>query len=95
RLVCRGFNIIPGVDYEDTFSPMAKMVFFCIFLTFFAIYCLETASLDVKTAFLNAKMEKEVVMLPPPNLKELMRKPLWDPSISFEDTQEISRQLKL
>ena len=87
--------MIPGVDYDDTFFPVAKMVTFRIFLTFVAIYSLETASLDVRTAFLNAKMEKEVEMLPPPNRKELMRKLLWDPSISFEDTQEISRQLNL
>jgi hypothetical protein len=95
RLVCRGFNMIPGVDYDDTFSPVAKMVTFRIFLTFVALYNLETASLDVKTAFLNAKMEKEVEMLPPPNLKDLMRKLIWDSNISYKDTQEISRQLNL
>ena len=68
RLVVRGFNMIHGVDYEETFSPVAKMVAFRIFLTFAAVYSLHTCALDVKTAFLNAEMEREVWMKPPDDL---------------------------
>ena len=85
--------MIKGVDYDDTFSPVAKMVTFRIFLTLIACYILETASLDVKTAFLNAKMEKPVEMFPPSNLVELLTKLLQDPTITSDDKKEIRRQL--
>ena len=93
RVVGRGFNMIPGVDYDETFSPVAKMVTFRIFLTLVAVYSLETAAFDVKTAYLNAKMEKHVEMIPPPGFKDLMYKLLDDPTITRDDRNEIHRQL--
>jgi hypothetical protein len=54
RVCGRGFNMIQGVDYHETFSPVAKLVTFRIFMTLVAIYCLFTGALDIKTAFLNA-----------------------------------------
>ena len=48
RLVVRGFKMIPGVDYHETFSPVAKLVTFRIFLTLAAIYNLATGSMDIK-----------------------------------------------
>jgi hypothetical protein len=93
RLCGRGFSMIKGVDYDDTFSPVAKMVTVRILLTLIACYVLETASLDVKTAFLNAKMDKPVEMFPPSNLAELLNMLLLDPTITSDDRQEIRRQL--
>ena len=63
--------MVPGVDYEETFSSVAKLVTFRIFLTLVASYNLQTIAMDVKTAFLNTKMEREVWMQPPTYLKDL------------------------
>ena len=52
--------MVPGVDYEETFSPVAKLATFRIFLTLVASYDLQAIAMDVKTAFLNSKMEREV-----------------------------------
>ena len=95
RLVGRGYSMVPGVDYEETFSPVAKMVTFRIFLTLVASYSLQTLALDVKTAFLNTKMEREVWMKPPANLKALLRELLNDESLTSAELNEIRRQLRL
>ncbi len=91
----RGYSTILGVDYDETFSPVAKMVTFRIFLTIVAVYSLHTCALDVKTAFWNAKMEREVCMTPPPNLKTLLRELLKHPDLTEAQTKEIRRQIVL
>ena len=60
RLCGRGFNMIQGVDYNETFAPVAKMVTFRVFLTIVAVKSLYTGSLDIKTAYLNAPIKEEV-----------------------------------
>ena len=60
RVVGRGFNMIQGVDYNETFSPVAKLVTFRIFMTLVAIYCLFTGAFDIKTAFLNAPLQEDL-----------------------------------
>jgi hypothetical protein len=73
RMCARGFNMVQGVDYDETFSPVAKMSTYRIFLTIVANYSLHTVALDVKTAFLNADMEHEVWMMPPENLAHMYK----------------------
>jgi hypothetical protein len=72
RLTGRGFNMIYGVDYFETFAPVAKMVTLRIFLTIVAIYSLYACSLDVKTAFLNAPIQESVWLKPPRELIYLL-----------------------
>jgi hypothetical protein len=69
RLCGRGFNMVKGVDYHETFAPVAKIVSLRILLTLIAIFSLYVGGLDCKTAFLNAVLN-EVVWLQPP--KELI-----------------------
>ncbi len=64
RLVRRGFKMIYGVDYNETFVSVAKMVNLRIFLFLVAIYCLHTGVLDIKTAFLNAPLTDTVWIEP-------------------------------
>ena len=72
RLCGRGFNMIQGVDYNETFAPVAKMVTFRVFLTIVAVKSLYTGSLDIKTAYLNAPIKEDVWMVPPKNfIKQL------------------------
>jgi hypothetical protein len=74
RLVGQGFNMIHGVDYYETFAPVARMVTLRILLTFIALYSLFTGSLDVKTAFLNAPIQEDVWLKPPKELRRLLKK---------------------
>ena len=64
RLVAKGFSQIPGVDYNDVFSPVVK---YSLIWTFFSIVDMhdlefELEQLDVKTVFLHGELEEEIYM---------------------------------
>ncbi|KAK1612641.1 hypothetical protein QYE76_036314, partial [Lolium multiflorum] len=61
RLVAKGFRQIQGVDYDETFS-VAKLKFVRILLAIAAFFDYEIWQMDVKTAFLNGDIEKELYM---------------------------------
>ena len=65
RLVAKGFRQIQGVDYDETFSPVAKLKSVRIFLAIAAFFDYEIWQMDVKTAFLNGDIEEELYMVQP------------------------------
>ncbi|KAK8652200.1 hypothetical protein V6N13_061222 [Hibiscus sabdariffa] len=62
RLVAKGFRQIHGVDYDETFSPVAMFKSIRIMLAITAFHDYEIWQMDVKTAFLNGKLEEDVYM---------------------------------
>jgi len=62
RLVAKGNSQIPGVDYNDVFSPVVKHSSICTFLSIVASHDLELEQLDVKTAFLHGELEEDIYM---------------------------------
>ncbi|KAK8644594.1 hypothetical protein V6N13_123896 [Hibiscus sabdariffa] len=65
RLVAKGFRQIHGVDYDETFSPVAMFKSIRILLAVAAFHDYEIWQMDVKTAFLNGKLEEDVYMTQP------------------------------
>ncbi|KAK1606629.1 hypothetical protein QYE76_030302 [Lolium multiflorum] len=65
RLVTKGFRQIQGVDYDETFSPVAKLKSVRILLAIAAFFDYEIWQMDVKTAFLNGDIEEELYMVQP------------------------------
>ncbi|MFN7611034.1 MAG: reverse transcriptase domain-containing protein, partial [bacterium] len=65
RLVARGFTQVEGIDYQETYSPVVKMTSIRILLSLVAIFDLELHQMDVKTAFLNGKLDEEIYMQQP------------------------------
>jgi hypothetical protein len=65
RLVAKGFRQIQGVDYEETFSPVAMLKSVRILLAIAAYYDYEIWQMDVKTAFLNGHLSEDVYMTQP------------------------------
>ncbi|KAK8700448.1 hypothetical protein V6N13_018844 [Hibiscus sabdariffa] len=65
RLVAKGFRQIHGVDYDETFSPVAMLKSIRILLAIAAFHDYEIWQMDVKTAFLNGKLEEDVYMTQP------------------------------
>ncbi len=62
RLVARGFTQTYGVDYNKTFAPVAKFTSIRCILALAALEDMEIHQMDVKTTFLNGKLEEEIYM---------------------------------
>ncbi|GKD09193.1 retrotransposon protein, putative, ty1-copia subclass, partial [Tanacetum coccineum] len=65
RLVAKGYTQTPGIDYEETFSPVADIRAIRILIAIAAYYDYEIWQMDVKTAFLNRHLSEEVYMEQP------------------------------
>ena len=65
RLVAKGFQQVQGVDYDETFSPVAMLKSPRIMLAIAAFYDYEIWQMDVKTAFLNGFLKEELYMMQP------------------------------
>ncbi|WVZ89306.1 hypothetical protein U9M48_035728 [Paspalum notatum var. saurae] len=60
RLVAQGFCQKEGIDYEETFAPVARLEATRILLAFAALKGFKLFQMDVKSAFLNGFIEEEV-----------------------------------
>nr|GEW16703.1 hypothetical protein [Tanacetum cinerariifolium] len=65
RLMANGYTQTPGIDYEETFSLVADIRAIRILIAIAAYYDYEIWQMDVKTAFLNGYLNKEVYMEQP------------------------------
>ncbi|GJW72537.1 retrotransposon protein, putative, ty1-copia subclass [Tanacetum coccineum] len=65
HLVAKGYTQTPGIDYEETFSPVADIRAIRILIAIAAFYDYEIWQIDVKTAFLNGYLSEEVYMEQP------------------------------
>ena len=65
RLVAKGFRQVQGIDYDETFSPVAMLKSVRIVLAIAAFYDYEIWQMDVKTALLHGFLEEELYMMQP------------------------------
>ncbi|GKB08900.1 retrovirus-related pol polyprotein from transposon TNT 1-94 [Tanacetum coccineum] len=63
RLVAKGYRHKEGIDFEESFSPVAHIEAICIFIANAASKNMTIYQKDVKTAFLNGELKKEVYPL--------------------------------
>jgi hypothetical protein len=66
RLVAQGFSQKEGIDYEETFAPVAYLEAIRILLAFSMAKAFKLHQMDVKSAFLNGVLEEEVYVRQPP-----------------------------
>ncbi|GJV07539.1 retrovirus-related pol polyprotein from transposon TNT 1-94 [Tanacetum coccineum] len=60
RLVAQGFRQEEGIDFEESFAPVARIEAISIFLANAAHKNMTIYQMDVKTAFLNGELKEEV-----------------------------------
>ncbi|GKV03485.1 hypothetical protein SLEP1_g15775 [Rubroshorea leprosula] len=70
RPVARGFSQMPGVDFEETFSPILKPTTLRLVLAFATTLEWPLRQLDVKNAFLHGKLKEMVYMTQPPGFED-------------------------
>ena len=61
--MAKGYSQKEGVDYEETFSPVAMLKSIRILLSIDAYYDYEISQMDVKTVFLNGNLDEEIYMM--------------------------------
>ncbi|GKA67669.1 retrovirus-related pol polyprotein from transposon TNT 1-94 [Tanacetum coccineum] len=65
RLVARGYRQEEGIDFEESFAPVARLDAIRIFLAYAAHMNMIVYQMDVKTAFLNGILREEVYVSQP------------------------------
>ncbi|GJR05033.1 zinc finger, CCHC-type containing protein [Tanacetum coccineum] len=65
RLVIQGFRQKEGIEFFDTYAPVARISTIRLLLALAAIHDLVIYQIDVKTAFLNGDLDEEIYMKQP------------------------------
>jgi hypothetical protein len=71
RLVAQGYSQKEGIDYEETFAPIAYLEAIRILLAISVAKGLKLYQMDVKSAFLNGFLEVEVYVKQSPGFESV------------------------
>jgi hypothetical protein len=70
RLVAKGYAQVVGLDFEETFAPVARLESIRILLAYAAHHSFRLFQMDVKSAFLNGPIKEEVYVEQPPGFED-------------------------
>ena len=79
RLVIRGYEQTRGVNFDETFAPVAKFSSLRMLLALAAIHDWEIDQMDVVTAFLNPEVDGDVYMAMPEGIEAGQEAPAGGP----------------
>ncbi|KAK0577509.1 hypothetical protein LWI29_034213 [Acer saccharum] len=65
RLVAQGYSQIEGIDFEETFAPVARLESIRLLLSISCVHKFKLHQMDVKSAFLNGFLQEEVFIEQP------------------------------
>jgi hypothetical protein len=69
HLVAQGFSQVEGLDFGETFAPIARHEAIRILLAFVASKNFKLYQMDMKSAFLNGVIQEEVYVRQPPSFE--------------------------
>ena len=64
-MVAQGYNQQEGIDYDETYAPVARLEAIRLLVDFASFKGFILYQMDVKTAFLNGKLQEEVYFKQP------------------------------
>jgi hypothetical protein len=70
RLVAKGYAQVTGLDFEETFAPVARLESIQILLAYAAHHSFKLFQMDVKSAFLNGPIKEEVYVEQSPGFED-------------------------
>ncbi|KAE8723715.1 hypothetical protein F3Y22_tig00011820pilonHSYRG00004 [Hibiscus syriacus] len=70
RLVAQGYTQEEGIDYDETYAPVARMEAIRMLLAFACFHEFKLYQMDVKSAFLNGFIKEEVYAKQPPGFED-------------------------
>jgi len=70
RLVAKGFSQVEGLDFGETFAPVARLEAIRILLAYASSHDIKLFQMDVKSAFLNGYINELVYVEQPPNFED-------------------------
>jgi hypothetical protein len=65
RLIAKGYAQVAGLDFKETFAPIARLESIRILLAYAAQHSFKLFQMDVKSAFLNGPIKEEVYVEQP------------------------------
>ncbi|GKB17825.1 retrovirus-related pol polyprotein from transposon TNT 1-94 [Tanacetum coccineum] len=73
RLVAQGYNQQEGIDYDETYAPVARLESIRILLAIACANDFKLYQMDVKSAFLNGFINEEVYVAQPPGFIDFQK----------------------
>jgi hypothetical protein len=70
RLVVKGYSQVEGLDFDETYAPVARLESICILFAYATYHGFKLYQIDVKSAFLNGPIKEEVYAEQPPGFKD-------------------------
>ena len=69
RLVAQDFSQRPGIDYEETYSPVVDAIILHYFINLSEYHKLHMHLMDVVTSYLYGSLDRDIYMTVPEGLK--------------------------
>jgi hypothetical protein len=70
RLVAKGYSQVEGLDFGETYAPVARLESICILLAYATHHGFKLYQMDVKSTFLNRPIKEEVYVEQPPGFED-------------------------
>jgi hypothetical protein len=70
RLVAQGYTQVEGLDFGETYAPVARLEAIRILLAYACSHDIKLYQMDVKSAFLNGYINEEVYIEQPPGFED-------------------------
>jgi hypothetical protein len=68
--VAQGYSQVERLDFDEIFAPVARLEAICILLTYATSRNIKLYQIDMKSAFLNGKINELVYVEQPPGFED-------------------------